>query len=205
MSDLARVIFAASGVWLLLAGQPSANSTPSAIEGQIDAGLLASGRDREMAVNYDASANRTEVSMTVAPSGPAGAMPRLTLVFVGQFAGRTPGAGPTTLAVRTHIAPRSDPRDRDPRTGVEGRELVFQLDPHTDSGITLYMYAASWGYSGFVPPGDEIPVAFFAFMPAELRALGAARLISGRALGSDFTLGPDQLDALREFARRVVR
>jgi hypothetical protein len=189
------VLLAGGGVWMLV--------TP--VEGQIDAGLLASGRDREMAVNYDASANRTDVRLTIAPTAPGSGTPRLTLVFVGQFTGHAPGAGATTLAVRAHITPRSDPRDRDPRTGAEGRELVFQIDPHTNSGITLYLYAASWGYSGFVAPGDEIPVAFFALMPAELRALTAARTVTGRALGSEFSLAADQLDALREFARRVVR
>jgi hypothetical protein len=193
--SLLCALVVASGVCALL-------SAPAAA--QIDAGLLARVRDREIAANYDAAANRTEVRLTIAPAGTGGDGSAVTLVFVGQFAGRAP-AGTTTLAVRTHITPRSDPRVRDPRTGADGKELVFHLDPHTNDGITLYLFASSWGYPGFVAPGDEIPVAFFALMPAELRALSAARAITGRALGSDISFAPDQLDALREFARRVVR
>jgi hypothetical protein len=186
----------ASVTWALL-------SAPAAA--QIDAGLLARGTDREIATSYDAAANRSEVRLTLAPSGAGGNASAVTLVFTGEFAGRVPAAGTTSLSVRTHITPRSDPRPRDPRTGAEGRELVFHLDPHTNSGITLYLFPTSWGYPGFVAPGDEITVAFFRFMPAELRALSVARSITGRALGSEFSLAPDQLDAVREFARRVVR
>lgn len=194
--SLLGALVASGGVWALLS---------ASVAGQIDAGLLARVRDREFAVNYDASADRTEVRLNIAPSGTGGNAAAVTLVFVGQFAGRVPAAEATTLAVRTHITPRSDPRERDPRTGVDGRALVFRLDPHTNNGITLYLFATSWGYSGFVAPGDEIPVAFFALTPAELRALSAADAITGRALGSEFSLAPDQHDALREFARRVVR
>jgi hypothetical protein len=108
-----------------------------------------------------------------------------------------------TLSVRAHFTPRADPAERDPRTGTEGRELIFRLDPHTKTGITLYLYARSWGYPGFVAPGGEIPVAFFGLTAAELQALRAARAITGRALGSDFLLAPDQLTALGEFARAI--
>jgi hypothetical protein len=193
--SILRAIVTAGGVWALLAAPAS---------GQIDAGLLAGGRDRDLVVDFDAGANRTEVRLTVAPAGTSGSTSGVTLVFVGRFAGRAP-AGTTTLTVRTHITPRSDPRVRDPRTGADGRELLFRLDPHTNSGITLYLLAGNLGYSGFVPPGDEIPVAFFALSPAELRALIVSRAITGRALGSEFSLAPDQLYALGEFGRRVLR
>jgi hypothetical protein len=188
----AVAIASVTGVWL-----------PAPAAGQVDAGLLAKGADREIDVSYDASANRTDVRLTLAPAV-NGTAPAVTLVFTGQFAGRTLGSAPTRLAVRTHITPRSDPRTRDPRTGAEGRDLIFHLDPETGSGITLYLYATSFGYPGFVAPGDEVTVAFFDFRPAELRAMSVARSVSGRALGSDFTLAADQLDAVREFTRRVV-
>jgi hypothetical protein len=173
---------------------------PAVASGQIDAGLLASARDREITTTYDTSTNRTSVTLAIVPPGTGGEPSGVVLMFVGEFAGRAPVAGSTTLTVRAHITPRSDPRDRDPRTGTEGRELVFRLDPHTNSGIALYLYARSWGYSGFVAPGDEIPVAFFTVTPAELKALRAARAITGRALGSEFLLAPDQLAAIAEFA-----
>ena len=127
------------------------------------------------------------------------------LDFLGQFAGREPAPGTTTLTVRTHFTPRADPRVRDPRTGADGKELVFRLDPHTDNGITLYLFSRSYGYAGFVAPGDEIPVAFYGLTAAELRALSTARAITGRALGMDFSLAPDQLASIAEFARRALR
>src|SRR5262245_34542320 len=139
------------------------------------------------------------------PSGPGVNTATATLVFVSQFTGRTPTPAGTTLTVRTHITARSDPRTRDPRTGTEGRDLTFNIDPHTASGITLYLYPTSWGYPGFVAPGGDIPVAFFAMSVAELKALSTARAITGRAVGSDFSFAPDQLAALAEFAKRVVR
>jgi hypothetical protein len=83
--------------------------------------------------------------------------------------------------------------------------MIFRLDPHTDSGITLHFFAANLGYPGFIAPGDEVLVAFFDLTGAELRALSASAAISGRALGSEFALAPNQLDAIREFARRVAR
>ncbi len=83
-------LVASSGVWALL-------SAP--VAGQIDAGLLARVRDHEIAVNYDASADRTEVRLSIAPSGTGGNVSAVTLVFVGQFAGRTAAAWATTLAI----------------------------------------------------------------------------------------------------------
>ena len=195
MSALLSAIVASTGIWALLGAPPS---------GQ-DAGLLAKSRDREISENYDSAANRTEVRLSLAPSGTGGNASAATLIFTAQFTGRTPTSAATILTVRTHITARSDPRARDPRTGTEGRDLLFNIDPHTTSGITLYLYPASWGYPGFVAPGGEIPVAFFTLTLAELKALSTARAITGRAVGSDFSFAPDQLAALAEFAKRVLR
>jgi hypothetical protein len=190
------ILTVVAGVWAVLV-------VPAAA--QIDAGLLAKGADREISESFDASANRTEVRLSLLPSGTGGNAATATLVFVAQYTGRTPTAAATTLTVRTHITARSDPRMRDPRTGTEGRDLTFNLDPHTPTGITLYLYPTSWGYPGFVAPGGDIPVAFFSLSVAELKALGTARAITGRAVGSDFSFAPDQLEALAAFAKRVLR
>jgi hypothetical protein len=176
---------------------------PPAASGQIDAGLLASARDREITTTYDASANRSAVRLTLVPPGTGGEPSGVVLMFIGEFTGRTPAPGTASLSVRAHITPRSDPRERDPRTGNEGRDLVFRLDPHTTGGITLYLYARSWGYSGFVAPGGEITVAFFTLTSPELQALGMARVITGRTLGSEFLLAPDQLEAINQFVRTI--
>ena len=63
------------------------------VAAQIDAGLLAKARDRELVVNYDPSANRSEVRLTLAPSGTGGDAPAVILDFLGQFAGREPAPG----------------------------------------------------------------------------------------------------------------
>jgi hypothetical protein len=181
-----------------------AQLSPASVAAQIDAGLLARARDREIVATYDAPTNRTDVTLTLAPSR-GGDAPPVTMMFVGQFQGREPRPDGTSLAVRTHITPRADPRHRDPRTGADGKELIFRIDPHTASGITLYLFSRSYGYGGFVAPGDEIPVAFYGLSGAELKALTAARAITGRALGSEFSLAPDQLAAINDFARRVIR
>ena len=128
------------------------HSSPSAA--QIDAGLLAKGRDREIATFYDASSNRTDVTLTLVLPGRGSSAPQSTMTFTARFPGRTPGAGATQYFVRTHFMPRADPARRDPRTSLEGRDLTFELDPDTSSGIRLYFYAGNYGYAGFVPPGD---------------------------------------------------
>ena len=174
----------------------------TAAHSQIDAGLLANVRDRQITETFDSSANRTIVNLSIVPSGAAGEPSGVVIMFVGEFPGRTLTAGSATFTARAHITARSDPRERDPRTGTEGRELIFRLDPHTSTGITLYLYARSWGYPGFVAPGGEIQVAFFTLTHAELQALSTARAITGRVLGSEFLLAPDQLAAIGDFARR---
>jgi hypothetical protein len=173
--------------------------------GQIDAGLLARVRDREMTSTYDASSNRSQITLTLVLPSISGSDPQATLMFTAQFRGREPELGTTSFFVRTHYLPRADPRRRDPRTLVGDRDLIFELDPQTKTGIRLFLYAANYGYGGFVPPGDEVPLAFFTLTPAELRALAVPHAISGRALGSEFSLEPAQLDALREFVHRTVR
>ena len=178
---------------------------PSPSAAQIDAGLLAKGRDREIATFYDASSNRTDVTLTLVLPGRGGSAPQSTMMFTAQFPGRTPGAGATQYFVRTHFMPRADPARRDPRTSLEGRDLTFELDPHTNSGIRLYFYAGNYGYAGFVPPGDEVSLAFFTLTPAELKALAIPHAITGRALGSEFALDQGQLGAIREFVQRTVR
>lgn len=182
----------------------AASLVTAPVAAQIDAGLLARARDREIVAKYDAPANRTDVQLTLAPTGTGGDAPPVTLMFVGQFPGRAPRPDGTALSVRTHITPRADPRARDPRTGADGKELIFHIDPHTANGITLYLFSQSYGYGGFVAPGDEITVAFYPLTAAELKALTAARVITGRALGSDFSLAPDQLAAIADFGRRVI-
>ena len=172
---------------------------------QIDAGLLATGRDREIATAYDTSSNRTDVTLTLVLPGRSGSAPQATMMFTAQFPGRTPAPGATHYFVRTHFTPRADPARRDPRTSVEGRDLIFELDPHTSSGIRLFLYASNYGYSGFVPPGDEVSLAFFTLTAAELRALAVPQAITGRALGSEFALDQGQLGAIREFVQRTVR
>ena len=192
-----RRLLGAFGIAFFMHAAPS--------EAQIDAGLLAKGRDREIATVYDASSNRTDVTLTLVMPGRGGSGPQSTMMFTAQFPGRTPGAGAMQYFVRTHFMPRADPARRDPRTTIEGRDLIFELDPHTNSGIRLYLYAANYGYAGFVPPGDEVSLAFFTVTPAELRALAIPHAITGRALGSEFALDQGQLDAIREFVQRTVR
>jgi len=189
------IVAAASAIWLAAAAPCAA---------QIDAGLLARMHDREIASVYDSTSRRTAITLTLVLPGPRGLAPQAALMLTGEFAGRDPAPGTTQFSVRTHITPLSDPRRRDPRTLVEGRDLIFELDPHTGTGIRLFFYAGNYGYGGFVPPGDEVPLAFFTLTSAEVRALAVSREITGFALGSEFVLTPGQLDALREFAGRTL-
>jgi hypothetical protein len=193
--------------WLVPLGAACAIALLTAVPcgAQADAGLLARGQDREISTAYDASSDRTEVTLTLLLPGRGGTAPQTRLTFTAQFKGREAGAGPTTFSVRTHFTPRADPRRRDPRTLIDDRDLLFELDPHTSTGIRLYLYAANYGYGGFVPPGDEVPVAFFTLSAAELRALSVTSVITGRAVGHEFALEPAQLEALREFAHRAIR
>ena len=171
---------------------------------QIDAGHLADVRDLETTVTYSAPDNQTDVALSLVPPGPSSG-PGVTLVFQARFPGRTVDVNRLSgIIVRAHYLLASDDRARSARAigGVEAMHL--NLDPREPGGITLAFFPSSWGYGGFAAPGDEIPVAYFTLTPADLRAIAIAKAVSGQVLWTDFVLTPNQIQALRQFAARVL-
>jgi hypothetical protein len=181
-------------------------STASAgtVDGQPDAGILASIEDGRIDTRYLRAENRTEVSLALAPLRPDGGR-GVTLVLRASFAGHAPDRDePVDVSLRAHYGLQSDDAQRAVQAMRGTQALEIHVDPHMPDGITLFFFPESWGYPGFTGPGDEIPVAFFNLTAAELRALAVARSLSGRVLWSDFVLTPAQLEALASFASQVL-
>jgi hypothetical protein len=171
---------------------------------QIDAGFLAPVTDLKETTTYLSSENATEVSLSLTPPEPKGG-PGITLIFRARFNGRN--ADPDRLAglvVRAHYRLYSDDRIRSFQALGTTHRLHMNLDAETGPGIALDFFPTNWGYGGFAPPGDEIPVAYFAVTAEDLRALSLATSISGNVLWTDFVMTAPELDALRTFTKRVI-
>ena len=171
---------------------------------QIDAGHLADVRDLQTTVTYLALENQTDVTLSLVPPEPSSG-PGVTLVFRARFPGRAVDVRKLSeIVVRAHYRLASDDRTRSARAigGVEAMQL--NIDPRQPGGITLSFFPTSWGYGGFTAPGDEMPLAFFTLTPADLRAIAVARTMSGRVLWTEFVLTSNQVEALRQFAGRVL-
>jgi hypothetical protein len=171
---------------------------------QIDAGYLAAVTDLKETTTYLSADNATEVSLGLTPPEPKGA-PGISLVFRARFNGRN--VDPTRLAglvVRAHYRLYSDDRVRSFQALGNSQRLHLDVNAEGGTSISLDFFPTNWGYGGFAAPGDEIPVAFFAVTPDDLRALALAKTVVGNVLWTDFVMTPEELDALRAFARRVL-
>jgi len=171
---------------------------------QIDAGHLADVRDLQLAVTYLTVENQTDVALSLVPPQPTTG-PGVTLVFRARFQGRTVDVNRLSeIVVRAHYRVVSDDRTRSARAinGIEAMHM--NLDPRQPGGVTLAFFPTNWGYGGFTSPGDEVPVAYFRVTPADLRAIAVARAVTGQVLWTDFVLTLNQVEALRQFAGRVL-
>jgi hypothetical protein len=194
LATVLTLLFAAGHV---AAERSTANS-------QIDAGYLANMADLKTTVGYSAAEDRTNVSLALVPPVPAGG-PGVTLIFRARFRGRSVDVTRLEdIVLRAHYALHSDDRPRAAGALANSPSLHLKLDSYDPNGIQLDYFPATWGYSGFSAPGDEIPVAFFAVTPAELRAMSIASVITGDVLWTRFSLSADEVEALHEFARTVL-
>jgi hypothetical protein len=171
---------------------------------QIDAGFLAPVTDLKETTTYLSSDNATEVSLALTPPEPNGG-PGISLVFRARFNGRTVDADRLAdIVIRAHYRLHSDDRVRSFQALGNTHRLHMSVNAETGLGISLDFFPTNWGYAGFAPPGDEIPVAFFAATVDDLRALALATTVSGNVLWTDFRMTPEELDALRAFIKRVT-
>jgi len=181
-----------------------ARAERSATDSQIDAGYLAKVADLKTTVGYSTAEDRTDVSLALVPPAPSGS-PGVTMIFRARFRGRSVDAARLEdIVLRAHYALHSDDRPRAAGALLNSPSLHLNLDPSDPNGIQLDYFPASWGYSGFSAQGDEIPVAFFAVTPAELRAMSIAAVITGDVLWTRFSLTAEEVEAIHEFARTVL-
>jgi hypothetical protein len=174
------------------------------VGGQVDAGYLADVRDLKTAVSYSGGDDRTDVSLALVPPGPNGG-PGITLIFRARFRGRGVDVRQLDqIVVRAHYTILSDDRRRTVEALGRNHQMTMTIDRPDQGGITLTFFPATWGYYGFAAPGDEIPVAYFTATPADLRALALAHTVAGEVLWTPFALTPEEIAALRQFARTVL-
>jgi hypothetical protein len=179
-------------------------SNPNVSSPQVDAGYLADVRDLKTTVTYASADDRTDVSLALVPPVPSGG-PGITLIFRARLRGRSVDpAQLDEIVVRAHYTIHSDDRRRTVGALATSHQLQIRIDPQDAGGISLAFYPATWGYFGFAAPGDEIPVAFFSVTPADLRALALAHVVAGEVLWTRFSLTPEEIAALRQFAATVL-
>jgi hypothetical protein len=196
------ILLATALTLLFAARHPTAER--SATDSQIDAGYLARVADLNTTVHYSAAEDRTDVSLALVPPVPAGG-PGITMIFRARFRGRSVDVTRLEdIVLRAHYALHSDDRRRSAGAILNSPTLHLNIDPADSNGIQLDYFPATWGYSGFSAPGDEIPVAFFAVTPAELRAMSIATAITGDVLWTRFFLTAEEIEAINEFARTVL-
>ncbi|MFN8061303.1 MAG: hypothetical protein U0Q12_19235 [Vicinamibacterales bacterium] len=158
-----------------------------------DAGYLASAPVGDVVRMYDPERLTTSVELTVAPQGPGGLPASLRLTFGVAFKGRELTAPVESVDVRAHAGPTSDSRVR------RSTSLSFDLNAGTSKSLRLFYFGSSWGYGGFTPPGDELPLVHFALTAAELRTIAKADAVEGEALGFRYELTSRDLESLRAF------
>jgi hypothetical protein len=196
-----RVAWVASGTLVIVAARGAASPRTA---DQVDAGYLADVRDLKTTVTYAAADDRTDVSLALVPPAPSGG-PGITLILRARFRGRS--VDPQALdeiVARAHYTIHSDDRRRTVEALSGSHELKMTIDPQDQGGVSLAFYPATWGYFGFSAPGDQIPVAYFSVTPEDLRALALAHVVTGEVLWTRFTLTPEEIDAIRQFARTVL-
>jgi hypothetical protein len=186
-------------------GTPPPPLGTAVVAAQIDAGILADIRDREVTATYQPTLDETDLSLALVPAAPDG-RGEVTLVLTARYRGRTTDfADLSDIIIRAHYSVLSDEGKRSARAHRnETHALHLFLDPHDPTGITLFFFPVSAGYGGYWTPGAEAPVAYFRATPADVRALTVVEAVTGSVLWSDFVLDAAQVEALRAFARRVA-
>ena len=174
------------------------------VRAQIDAGYLAAAADLRTTSSYSRAERRSERTLSLVPASAQGA-PGISLVLSASFSGRTPeNDAAVTVVMRAHYAAQSDERVRAAEARATSHRLTLEVDSNTPRGVTLRFFPSTWGYGGFVPPGDAIPVAYFTLSAADLRALALARTVAGSVLWTDFHLSEPELAAIKTFAAEVL-
>lgn len=159
-----------------------------------DAGALAGWRDGEVRASYNASTNQTEVMVALRPNCPAGTP---SLVFTVVFKGREATSPPAFIQVRAAATVNVSPavmRTLTLRFVLEEPGRKHELD------LTDRLRNAH----GPVGAGGRIDAAYGEFRLPEFMRLLEARSVVAEPLGlGSCSLTPEQLDALREFARKT--
>jgi len=163
--------------------------------------VMAPAPPREVRRLYWELQETTEVWVRLTPGDPNGAPPLLSLVFQSFFPGRQPREPYSLLPQWPRGAParlvvRAEPF---PATAVRDLSLRFVLDDYT-----FDLTGPGNRYTLLSCGDDCAPNAVEAELdPTLLRALIAARTISGEALGFPIQLMPADQLALGDFAARV--
>ena len=164
-----------------------------------DAGFLAAWQDQELRSIDLKNSEETEVYLALLPISTLSQDPLFSMVFRARFRSAAPATPPGAVEIRVQVNPIFDTtRLRSPvmrlvlNAGTDDRQQVDFVGRVPDTGVVL--------------PGGRVDVVFFTVpVGTPLLDLINAETIDGQVFGVlDFVLTSAQIEALREFATRIL-
>jgi hypothetical protein len=157
-------------------------------------------REGEIKRVYDGGLDRTEVWLQLVPHAEGGHPNPTTLYFAALYRGRRLTVMPDRVWVRAQSNLTQEPRRLRSATlalSADGQMLINLVNPTENDEAARQYPCGPGGDCGL--DGILAPMATMDF----LRLLHAKRVF-GEALGFPFTLAPEQLKLLAEYARELV-
>jgi hypothetical protein len=160
--------------------------------GQVSAGILSNTKDLETWTRYFDDTRETEMGLSLVPQG-AGETLRLT--FSARLPGRMPVDPAKEVLVHVSVGPKASPNV------LRTPSLSFLADPGKPDQARIDLSART--RSDNPAPGAMINDLLALLRPEEFVRLARAENLRVQAFGFDLPLRPDQIQALRAFAKRV--
>jgi hypothetical protein len=146
----------------------------------------------DVSVEYSKDADRTEVSLSLAPAAPDGSRPPFRLVFSSGYTGKSVRRPPAhvQIAVQPH-----------PLAIVRGLSVRFMLDGST----TIDLTSAGRSYR-YTYPCDECAATGVVTQATldEIRRIAGARRVDAEVLGFDVRISPAEQHAMQAFIARLT-
>jgi hypothetical protein len=162
------------------------------LSAQVLVGLRANWSDLETWNRYIESTRQNEVGLGLHLSGPGGVM---LVAFTGTLSVSTPRTAPREIHVQVAAPQTANPNAvRTPTVRFVARDKAGDITPLDLSGPLVVDSLA---------PGAALESGATRMTVREFQTLIQATAVSANLLGFEVQLRPDQLDALREFAKRV--
>ena len=152
---------------------------------------------------YVPASDETEVGLGLKT---AGAKTTMLIAFSARMKGQSPSQPPGEVSVHASAGVSGNARDARTKT------LKFMLPPQSgvvrtgsrgDTGGAVIDLSSRLG-SDDLTPGAQVNVATVRIAPAEFLRIARCGKPTATVLGIDVAFRPDQIDAIRAFARQIL-